>query len=160
MRRSKYRLFHTAVFLLLAVGATVVADRSGEQIDWQVLSSGGTDASSINFGIKGTAGQTAVGTATSTNYGCGHGFWFESPNGSPTCCILPIRGNVNYDPADAVNIADLTFLVAYLFGGGAVPPCPDEANVNGDPAESINIADLTYLVAYLFGGGPVPAACP
>lgn len=80
--------------------------------------------------------------------------------GSLGCCIPPIRGNVNYDPADAVNIADLTFLVAYLFGGGGTPPCLPEANVNGDPAEAINIADLTYLVAYLFGGGPAPAPCP
>jgi len=68
-------------------------------------------------------------------------------------------GNVNGDLEDNVNIADLTYLVAYLFGGGAAPPCLEEGNINGDPAEAINIADLTYLVAYLFGGGPAPYDC-
>jgi len=77
---------------------------------------------------------------------------------SGECCIPPIRGNVNYDPGDNVNIADLTYLVAYLFGGGPPPPCFEEGDVNGDGA--INIADLTYLVAYLFRGGPPPAPCP
>jgi len=89
--------------------------------------------------------------------------WFAG-HVSPVCggptCIPPIRGNVNYDGADLVNISDLTFLVAYLFTGGATPECPDEANVNGDPAGAINIADLTTLVAYLFSGGAPPAACP
>ena len=54
-----------------------------------------------------------------------------------------------------VNIADLTFLVAYLFGGGASPDPLCAADVNHDGA--VNIADLTYLVAYLFGGGPEPS---
>lgn len=75
-------------------------------------------------------------------------------------CCLGIRGNVNFDVADVVNIADLTYLVAYLFGGGPEPPCAAEGNVNGDVAETINIADLTGLVAYLFGGGSPPANCP
>lgn len=74
------------------------------------------------------------------------------------CCIPPIRGDVNYDTAGP-NIQDLTFLVAYLFGGGEEPPCMDEADVNGD-TNGPNIQDLTHLVAYLFGGGAPPADCP
>ena len=54
---------------------------------------------------------------------------------------------------------DLTFLVAYLFGGGGAPDCIEEADVNGD-GNGPNIQDLTHLVAYLFGGGPAPAPCP
>ncbi|MBD3333586.1 hypothetical protein GF356_12120 [candidate division GN15 bacterium] len=73
------------------------------------------------------------------------------------CCLLPIRGNVDYDAGDVINISDMTFLVAYLFSGGAAPPCLDEADVNGDG--TINISDMTYLVNYLFGGGPPPVAC-
>ncbi|MBU8935037.1 MAG: T9SS type A sorting domain-containing protein [candidate division Zixibacteria bacterium] len=72
------------------------------------------------------------------------------------CCIGD-RGNVDGDPADEINIADLTYLVAYLFTGGPPPPCMEEADVNGDG--EINIADLTYLVAYLFTGGPPPVVC-
>lgn len=73
-------------------------------------------------------------------------------------CIPPLRGNVDYDPGDATNIVDLTFLVNYLFGGGAPPPSEAEADVNADGA--VNIVDVTYLVAYLFGGGPAPLPCP
>jgi len=75
-------------------------------------------------------------------------------------CCAGIRGNVNFDPEDLVNIADLTAMVAYLFGGGDPPLCMDEANVDGLGPLSPNISDLTYLVAYLFGGGPTPADCP
>jgi hypothetical protein len=59
-------------------------------------------------------------------------------------------------------VADLTYLVAYLFQGGPVPACIDEGNVDGltGPAGDIDVADLTYLVSYLFQGGPAPAACP
>jgi M6 family metalloprotease-like protein len=79
-------------------------------------------------------------------------------------CCIGIRGNVNSDPEDKVNIADLTFLVDRLFGIplGPVPLCPEEANINGDIEEAINISDVTYLVAYLFGlpAGAAPPACP
>jgi len=64
-----------------------------------------------------------------------------------------ICGDLNED--QAINIADLTYLVAYLFGGGPSPqPTDCVADVNCD--YSVNIADLTYIVAYLFGGGPAP----
>jgi len=74
------------------------------------------------------------------------------------CCNHDgIRGDVNYDFAGP-NIADLTFLVSFLFRGGPAPPCFEEGDVNGDGA--INIADLTYLVDFLFRGGPPPPPCP
>jgi len=73
-------------------------------------------------------------------------------------CCVGMRGDIDQgDPS--CNVADLTFLVNYLFGGGPVPECMHEANVNGDPLVAINIADLTYLVDYLFNGGPEPYAC-
>ncbi|MBU8933606.1 MAG: hypothetical protein KOO62_06330 [candidate division Zixibacteria bacterium] len=74
------------------------------------------------------------------------------------CCVPPIRGNVDYELPDEINIADLTYLVSYLFTGGSEPPCMEEADINGDG--EINIADLTYLVSYLFTGGPPPVSCP
>lgn len=75
-----------------------------------------------------------------------------------SCCIGD-RGNVDNSPDDVVNVADLTYLIAYLFQGGPDPVCLPEGNVNGDPGELINVADLTYLVAYLFQGGPPPPPC-
>lgn len=57
-----------------------------------------------------------------------------------------------------VNIADLSFLVAYFFAEGDPPRVPETADVNGDCA--VNIIDVTYLVSYLFDGGSPPIRCP
>ncbi len=82
--------------------------------------------------------------------------------GDACCCVD--RGNVDgvVGVGGPVDVADLTYLVAYLFQGGPAPPCPEQANVDsitgaGGP---VDVADLTCLVAYLFQGGLPPAECP
>jgi hypothetical protein len=77
---------------------------------------------------------------------------------STGCCVGAIRGNVDGDPGDNIDIADLVYFVAYSFGGGPVPPCDQEADV--DASTTLDIGDIVYLVAYSFGGGPAPLACP
>lgn len=58
------------------------------------------------------------------------------------------------DASGEINIADLTYLVDYLFRGG---PAPDPLLLGDcDCDGQVNIADLTYLVDYLFRGGPPP----
>lgn len=71
-----------------------------------------------------------------------------------SCC--QIRGNV--DGVWQVNVADVIYLVAYLFEEGPAPLCEEEGNVDG--IGGINIADLTYLVDYIFHGGLPPPPCP
>jgi uncharacterized protein (TIGR02145 family) len=78
-------------------------------------------------------------------------------SGNSRCC-LGIRGNVDGDIEELVNITDMTYLIAYLFSGGAAPPCFEEGDVNADGL--INITDMTYLIAYLFSGGLAPEECP
>jgi hypothetical protein len=101
------------------------------------------------------------------------GFWLWSDNvpqniypnwSGPHCFEIAgccnhdgIRGDVNYD-FGGPNVADLTYLVDFLFRGGPAPQCFEEGDVNGDGG--INVADVTYLVDYLFRGGPPPPACP
>ena len=80
-------------------------------------------------------------------------------------CCVGLRGNVNNDPEEKVNVSDIAYLISYLFGmpAGPEPPCREEGNANGDLDEKINMSDLTYLVAYLFGlsGQSLPPpACP
>ncbi len=72
---------------------------------------------------------------------------------STGCCLL--RGDVEH--SGAINIADLTYLVAVLFQGGPEPPCFEESDV--DSSGDRNVSDLTYLVAKLFQGGPDPLPC-
>lgn len=74
------------------------------------------------------------------------------------CCVDP-TGNVNNDPAGAIDLSDQIYLVNYLFLGGPAPVCPGEANINGDAACAIDLSDLIALVNYLFLGGTPPAPC-
>ena len=76
-------------------------------------------------------------------------------------CCIGMRGNIDYDPLDAINIADLVYFVDYSFGSpqGPEPECLEEADVDG--SEDLNIADIVYLVDYMFGTpqGPEPLPC-
>jgi hypothetical protein len=74
-------------------------------------------------------------------------------------CCSGLTGNVNDDPADNVDIQDLTTLVNHLFVTFQELPCPAEANVSGDPEGNVDIQDLTALVNHLFVTFEPPAAC-
>jgi len=77
-------------------------------------------------------------------------------------CCRGIRGDVDYDPYDRINISDLVALVDYMFTGGPPPQCEGEANVNGDgegSSEPWDIDDLVYLVDYMFTNGAPPPPC-
>ncbi len=75
----------------------------------------------------------------------------------PNCCV-GIRGNVDGDAGNSIDIADVIYLVDYSFGSGPAPACAEEADVNADGG--IDVTDLIYLVDYSFGSGPAPLACP
>ena len=75
----------------------------------------------------------------------------------PICCCL-LRGDIDHN-GTGPDIADLVYLVQYMFDGGPEPPCLAEADVNGD-GTGPDIADLVYLVTYMFGGSPAPVPCP
>jgi plastocyanin len=68
-----------------------------------------------------------------------------------SCCLKD--GNVNH-VGTTVNVADVTYLVKFLFSGGIAPPCMFEANTND--IGGVNVADVTFLVKFLFAGGPHP----
>lgn len=80
-----------------------------------------------------------------------------------TCCS-GMRGNMDFDPDDRVNVADIAYEIKWLFGipSGPAPVCAEEANANGDPDEKTGIADISFLVSWLFGipSGPPPPPCP
>jgi hypothetical protein len=82
---------------------------------------------------------------------------------SAYCCNGDgIRGDV--DMSGSLNVADVTYLTAYLKQkppGSPEPPCFEEGDVDG--SGTINVADVTYLSAYLKQkppGSPQPPACP
>lgn len=57
-----------------------------------------------------------------------------------------------------VNVADVVYLVTYLYRNGPEPVCPsDRGDVTSDGI--INVADIVYLVSFLYKNGPEPN-CP
>ena len=74
------------------------------------------------------------------------------------CCCVGRTGNIDGSDSEDINIIDITYLVAYLFQGGDLIPCPEEGDVNGDGP--ISVVDLTYLIDYFFNGGEEPVECP
>lgn len=66
------------------------------------------------------------------------------------CCDTPGDADNN----GAVNIADVTYLIARIFSGGPAPGCQDEGDADGD--NTITIGDVTHLIARIFSGGPAP----
>ena len=124
---------------------------AGEQIKWQVISSGGTNGSSTNYKMQGTVGQTASGWVQSVNYKINQGFWQNFESGG-SCCNLAGDANNN----GVRNILDVTYTIAFLYKGGPQhADChPQEMNANGSGA--VNILDVTYMIAFLYKGGPAP----
>jgi hypothetical protein len=59
------------------------------------------------------------------------------------------------DSSGSINIADVVYLVRFVFSGGPRPmPFDAIGDVNCD--QTLNLADIVYLLAWLFSGGPPP----
>ena len=71
------------------------------------------------------------------------------------CCR--IRADMGHD--GGVDIADMVWLVDYMFYNAPPPVCMAEADVDGDGSELVDISDLVYLVDWMFTGGPPPPPC-
>lgn len=151
------KIIYIAFICLLLVTLTKLvgeSERSGEEINWQVISSGGTDGDSENYGLKGTVGQTAEGTGSSENYGLNHGFWQGYAGGQQPC--QGICGDANND--ETVNVSDAVKIINYVFVGGEEPQpvlaCGD-ANSDG----MVNVSDAVKIINYVFVGGGPPEDC-
>jgi len=70
---------------------------------------------------------------------------------------LIILGGTKYGDANGdtnISIADVVYIISYLFKGGSPPNPWIEGDANGDG--NVSIADAVYLINYLFKGGPPP----
>lgn len=67
--------------------------------------------------------------------------------------FLPVEpGDANGD--GAVSVADIVYLINYLFKDGPEPPDMNLADVNADCR--VSVSDVVYLINYLFKSGPAP----
>ncbi len=128
------------------------APRAGEQINWDVIASGGGTMSSANFVLDGTIGQTVAGPSSSASFVLNSGFWQNFGTGAEYLC-----GDV--DDNGRVDITDAVFIVNYIFAGGATPDPIASGDV--DCNARVDITDAVYLVNFIFAGGTAPcASCP
>jgi hypothetical protein len=137
--------------ILPASGVT----EKGKQLKWQVVSSGsecGTSGVTYRLGAQdgcelcGTVGQLAVGPGSSPSYGINSGYWQED--------LQPYtRGDVNKD--GIIDVADVMYLINYLFIGGSAPDPMWLGDVTCD--DVVDVADVMYLINYLFIGGSPPS---
>ncbi|MFH2049967.1 MAG: S8 family serine peptidase [bacterium] len=82
--------------------------------------------------------------------------------------VIPVTLNVNFVPMyicgdadgdkDGPNVADLVYMVNYLFKGGPPPIFLESANADGiiNSGNLVDVADLVYMVNYIFKGGSSP----
>ena len=127
---------------------------AGEQIKWYVISSGGQPSSSSSFKLDATIGQPIIGLAQSNNFKINSGYW--QTFASSVCCVS-MRGNINNSADNLIDIADLVYLVNYAYGGGAEPPCFEEADVDANGV--IDVVDIIYLINYMYIEGAEPLPC-
>lgn len=74
---------------------------------------------------------------------------------SPTSGLAAFRrGDINNDAA--LNISDPSYLLGFLFKGGAAPACLQAAD--SDDNGAVDISDAVSLFGYLFKGGAAPPA--
>jgi hypothetical protein len=91
MMRQRTLILILIAFLLL-VGSAVAMDSANYKLEWFTpLTGGGGAASSTNYAVNLTVGQSAIGVSSSTSYeGC-LGYWCESATGHTVYLPLVLR---------------------------------------------------------------------
>lgn len=137
-----------------SANAVASAQLSAYSINWSSLNSGGViGATSTNYDMGASAGQSVAGQSGSVLYGLDVGSWTN------TGCFCPITstGDVNSDGSHTSS--DIIYLVNFVFKSGATPiPCEAAGDVNC--SGSVTSADVIYMVNYVFKGAAPPCdAC-
>jgi hypothetical protein len=75
MKRTTILL--VAIILLLVAGSALAMSSSNFRLDWftPMTGAGGGLASSANYAVNFTVGQTVVGASASEHFGSGLGYW-------------------------------------------------------------------------------------
>ncbi len=129
---------------------------STREIAWAAFDTTSLDRSSVTV-YTGVYYIPDNGTNRSNMVG-----WWPCKN--PPCVSAPdidlaISVLVATTPGDAdnntsFNVADVNYMLAWIFTGGSGPPIRNDADANGDCV--LNIADVTYMIANIFNSGSLP----
>jgi hypothetical protein len=144
-KSKKLLAFLSVVSLLLCAGFYNQSYSQNFKLFTDGLDSFGGRSSSTNFSLRiGSGGQPGViGTSQGTS--------FYGLQGYVNTAAF-VHGDANAD--GNTTIADVVYLVNYLFKSGPEPIPLETGDVNGN--NEATIADAVYLVSYLFRGGNPP----
>lgn len=128
------------------------ATAAAYQLNWYSINGGGAiNASSTNYQMGLSVGQSVAGAASGTNYDMGIGFWYGAT--AAESCPIVVSGDLN--TSGTVTSADIIVLVNFVFKGGATPqPCAANGDVNC--SGSVTSSDIIVLVNFVFKGGAAP----
>lgn len=70
--------------------------------------------------------------------------------------FLPVPGD--FDNDQAIDVLDLSQLIAYVFEGGPGPVLSGAEECNG--YAPVNVLDIVCLIDYIYRGGPAPVGLP
>jgi|GEM_PF-1183192 len=107
-------------------------------------------ATPILSGIPSSPGDYTFTLRVEDN---GSNYWDEQEYELTVVAFDLVPGDIDISGGQP-DIADLVFLVAFMFQSGPPPPLLNLADVDGSCTQ--DIADLVYLVEFMFAGGPLP----
>ncbi len=117
------------------------------EIPKDVFDGGIQEIGSDAYSVWSSVGQSAIGNMQGGEYILMGGFW--------SAFTYFVAGDCNND--ETVDIADVIYLINYLFIGGSPPVALPSGDVNCDG--SVDSGDLVYLMNYLFLGSSAPLMC-
>lgn len=134
---------------------TPSANGANYAIDWYSINGGGiVNATSTNYQLGASVGQSVAGAASSANYQMGIGFWYGAGTNSAGCAC-PCK----YDPeCDGVvsDVLDVTRTINVAFRGQPSvqdPDCSKERS-DVDASGATDVIDVTKVINVAFRGQP------
>jgi hypothetical protein len=146
-------LLYLSMCLLLLVSSSQLCWSAGSmgadayEIPKDVLDGGIQEIASDAYSVWSSVGQPVISNMQGGEYVLMGGFW--------AAFTYFVAGDCSND--ETVDIADVIYLINYLFIGGSPPAALPSGDVNCDG--SIDSGDLVYLMNYLFLGSSAPLMC-
>ncbi|MFH2054984.1 MAG: MXAN_6640 family putative metalloprotease, partial [bacterium] len=130
----------------VAWSLSYIVDRGGGVYDDTVVTSVSNGEGKIYVPYFEEVERVIVIPAVTSNFGAATNFFYD----------LYIRPLGDADGNHVLNIADVTYIIAYIFNGGAnsYPAAAMDANCD----RIVNVTDAIFLINYIFGSGQAP--CP
>lgn len=126
------------------------------QLNWLSINGGGAiNASSTNYQLGLSVGQSVAGYATSSSYQMGIGFWYGAAPGAPACAAA--KGDMN--GAGGLSPADVVLMLNCVFAGNGAGTVGGDCNLcyaDVNCSTDLTPSDVVIELQAVFSGQPFP----